>query len=554
MALKHFLCRHYPFAAYGSLALLIMAPLLRPGFVFALDMVPTPVWRLPGQMTSSYLFYACMHALNFAIPADVLQKLLLLAIFLLAGLGMHKLVGKLHVSRVVSINQELGTYFSGTFYVVNPYTYSRFMAGQFAVLFGYALLPWFMGAVLGFLREPGWRKACKVGGLAAIIGIVSIHTLGLLLLILAIGTGLTARRLRQDPAALRRLTGLLALGVGVFIVLSSYWLLPLAVGHGTTASAISGFGAGDQQAFMTLGHGALGRLANIERLEGFWVEAQGLYRLPQALGPLWWPALGLVLGLAVTGAIQLWRTGKQHETIWLGLSVLLAAVLAAALVTPWLSTHVPLFAGYREPHKFAGLVALAYAVFAGNGVVAVLDQCQRQGAQAMLAVMAIFAALPFVFTPSMLLGGGRQLSTHQYPSGWFTVNARLNADPHQFKVLFLPWHLYMHFDFAGTIIANPAQNFFDKPTLVSNNPEFGRSSPNQPDSVKAYIAGHLLPDAQHHTDLAARLSHLHIKYIVLAEESDSSAYQYLDHQKGLRLTYSDSAIRLYKNDMFGRGE
>lgn len=539
-----------PVLFYAALALLIMAPLVRPGFVFALDMVPTPVWRLPDQVTSSYLFYALMHVLNFVVPADVLQKMLLLGIFLLAGLGMYGLARKLQESQIATSNQEIGAYFSGIFYVINPYTYSRFMAGQFAVLLGYALLPWFARTLLRFLREPSLRGAGKMGGLAAVIGIVSIHSLGLLLLTSVIAVSLAAWKLRKNTPALRKLAGLITLSAGIFILLSSYWLVPVAAGQGATAGAISGFGAGDQQAFTTLGHGALGRLANVGRLEGFWVEAQGLYRLPQAIGPVWWLALGVVIGLIVAGAVRLWRTGRRYETAWFGLSALVAAVFAAAILTPWLSAHVPFFAGYREPHKFAGLVALTYALFAGGGVIAVLAWCQRYVTALAVSVMV----LPFVLTPSMLFGGGRQLSTHQYPSGWFTVNAQLNTDTDQFKVLFLPWHLYMHFGFAATIMANPAQNFFDEPTLVSNDPEFGHSSPNQLDPVKTIIGRHLLPEASKRTDLGARLTQLRIKYIVLAEESDSSSYHYLDQQKDLRLIFSGRTIRLYKNITFGRGQ
>jgi hypothetical protein len=305
---------------------------------------------------------------------------------------------------------------------------------------------------------------------------------------------------------------------------------------------------------MTLGRGALGRLANVVRLEGFWVEGQGLYRLPQAIGPVWWLALGLVLGLVAAGAIKLWRQGRRYETAWFGLSALGAAVLAAGILTPWLSAHVPFFAGYREPHKFVGLVAFAYALFAGAGVTAALNRCQRYGVLPMLAIAMAAMVLPFVYTPSLLLGGGRQLGVHHYPRGWFTVNKRLNADTRPAKVLFLPWHLYMHFDFAATFMANPAPNFFDKPTLASNDPEFGHSSPNWPDPVRTHIARRILPGAQHRTDLGAQLSQLHITYVVLAEESDSNAYRYLDRQKYIRLVYSDRTIRLYKNVSVKQGE
>jgi hypothetical protein len=535
-----------PAGVFAGLALLIMAPLLKPGFVFALDMVPTPVWRLPEQVTSSYLFYALMHGLNFVIPADVLQKLLLLGIFLAAGLGMYGLARQLQKPGLAVINQELGAYFSGVFYVINPYTYSRFMGGQFAVLLGYALLPWFAKVLLRFLQKPTLRGAAAVGLLAAIMGVVSIHSLGLAFLFAVIALGLTVWKARKNVPVLRRLAGLTALSGGVFALLSSYWLVPVLLGRSVTASAISGFGVGDQQAFATVGSNTLERLANVGRLEGFWVEGQGLYRLPQAIGPVWWLALAAVFCLVIMGAIRYWRTGRRFETALFGLSALAAAFLAAGVFNLWFSRHVPFFAGYREPHKFAGLVALTYALFAGSGVAAALTWCQRRS-RLILAAVAAFTILPFVFTPSMLLGGGKQLAARQYPAGWFTVNRLLNRDTGQFKVLFLPWHQYMHVSFAATIMANPAENFFDKPTLVNNDPEFGRSTTNRPDAVKTFIGQKVLPAAPYRTDLGARLAKLNIRYVVLAGESDSDTYRYLDRQKDLRLVFSDGTMKLYKN-------
>src|SRR5580700_7820338 len=130
-------------AVYLAPALIILGPLLGSGYVLTLDMVFTPRIRLPSHVSSSYLFYALLHILNFVVSSDVLEKLLLFAIVLVAGVGMHRLMNYCS-GKLADVYQRLGAYFAGCLFVVNPFTYDRFMAGQFAVLLGYAFLPWFV--------------------------------------------------------------------------------------------------------------------------------------------------------------------------------------------------------------------------------------------------------------------------------------------------------------------------------------------------------------------------------------------------------------------------
>jgi hypothetical protein len=77
---------------YTVLALLVMLPLLRPGYIFALDMVFTPRFPLPPSVDNSYLYSALLHYLSFVIPSQVLQKIILLLSLVLSGVGMHHLV------------------------------------------------------------------------------------------------------------------------------------------------------------------------------------------------------------------------------------------------------------------------------------------------------------------------------------------------------------------------------------------------------------------------------------------------------------------------------
>ena len=140
-----------PVLVYCLLALAVMLPLLLPGFILTLDMSFTPELRMPEYMSSSYLFHTALHYLNVILPADIIQKILLFSILLLSGLGMHFLVR--HIQDAKDKGGEFalwGAHVAGAVYMINPFTYSRFMTGQYAVLLGYALLPFFVLSLLRF--------------------------------------------------------------------------------------------------------------------------------------------------------------------------------------------------------------------------------------------------------------------------------------------------------------------------------------------------------------------------------------------------------------------
>ena len=131
-------------AVYCGLALLVLLPLLRPGFILTLDMVFAPSINIPQYASGPlYIFWGFLHVLNFALASSTIQKMILFAILFLSGFGMHRFLEKIG-PRSLAENWKWGCYFGGILYMINPFTYSRFMAGQFAVLLGYALVPFLL--------------------------------------------------------------------------------------------------------------------------------------------------------------------------------------------------------------------------------------------------------------------------------------------------------------------------------------------------------------------------------------------------------------------------
>lgn len=384
---------------YLAVALAIMAPLLAPGYVLTMDMVFVPHPPLPTEVNASYPFYALLHFLSYIIPGDVLQKIILLSIFLLMGIGMHRL-----------LRQQLGDNVSrwailagALFYTVNPFVYERLMMGQFAVLGGYALLPFFMQSLVGFLDTLAWKRLWSVVAWVVVIGILSIHALIPIMTVTLIigGHALWQHKGREGYVSLL----LRRAGVGMVAVLaaSSYWLLPLLSGSNATAAALRS--QGDNAGFATQGG-----LFAILRLQGFWAERTELFIAVQDVTFL--PIIGQVAlwTLMVVGGVILWRRKPSMVIVYLGM-----------LVPACILAFDPFgFSAYREPHKIIVLVAISLAIFLCIGVQWVLDRIKFVNVGGVVA-----CALPLLVTPVLLWGGWNQLVPRSYPDDWYTMNQKL---------------------------------------------------------------------------------------------------------------------------------
>jgi len=523
--------RWLPQLTYVGVALLVLLPLFASGFILTLDLVFTPELPMPQTVTSSYPFHALLHIFNLVVPADVLEKIMLFAVLFLSGLGAHRLVQTI-AGRSITM---WGLYVAGIFYMINPFTYSRLMAGQYAVLLGYALLPWLVRVALELVRKPSWNRALQVGVLTALIGIVSIHTLVAVAILTIVGTAIGVITKRLD------IKFVLA-SAATCIILSSFWLVPLMLGQGKTADTINSFTTADTEAFATVGENPLERLFHVLRLQGFWTEAKNLYLLPQDRLVGWGLVMFIIIGLALTGAVHLWSRQKLL-VLWFGLSALVGILLAIGANT--LLVNLPLLAGLREPHKMVMLVALCYSVFLAFGVHAALQRLKKRGDGFYTAGIVLFLSLPFLSALVMLWGANGQLQPRQYPTDWFSAKQQLQQDDGAGNILFLPWHQYMTFDFAGRIIATPAPNFFGERVIVSQDPELdGASSGDMPKAQK--IIAQLLDDAGRGEDVSGQLAEQNIRYLVLAKDLDYQTYTFLS-QPAFELVTDYQSIAIYKN-------
>lgn len=540
-----------PKTMYVLLALTIMLPMLLPGYIFALDMSFTPELRMPNEVRSSYPFYALLHALNWIIPSQLIQKTMLFSILFLSGFGCYRLIRTLHqMSGAVTDYRIVGALAGGALYMVNPFTYSRFMAGQFAVLLGYALIPFFVTTLITLVRRPRLRHGAQLALWATLICIVSIHSAGLIA-VLGLGglvAGLWTHRAKPEYAM--HLFRSFAVALGLVFIANSYWIAPLVNGEGSLSRSVQSFTANDQTAFATTGHGLVNKLANVLQLQGFWADSEALYALPQDVFPLWALVVLLWWVLIGIGIRAMWRQRQRSIALFFIGAGITAIIAATTNLLPALSSRIEILSGYREPHKFIALLALSFAVFAGYAVAAMLGRYSQNNQTGRLSfTWAAALLIPVLLTPTMFWAFGNQLTPKQYPADWEMVNGQLNQDKGHGRVVFLPWHQYMRFDFTGRLTVNPANAYFDRETLVSNELEYRGASPTSPDPEKKAI-GNMLQAANGRTDLAAKLSKYHIKYILLDREDDHAQYHYLSKQKDLRLIGQTTHFDLYRNEKY----
>jgi hypothetical protein len=521
-----------PYVPYLLLALAVMAPLLTPGFVLTMDMVFTPALHMPNHVDNTWLFYSALHILNVVIPADVLEKTVLLCAFLLSGIGAHRLLAALRSER----HWNMAICAGSVFYQINPFVYDRLMAGQYGVLLGYALLPWIALSLWRFAKEPSRQRALVLALLVSATSIVSVHSLGFVAVLVTVAAIACAR----DRPKLKKFAAYGALGLGLFLLASSYWLVPAITGQGRIADSLSTFTNAGRTAFTTVDVNGLTSLGSVLGLQGFWQETRGLYLLPsEGIGAWEWIQFA-VIALVGVGVWRSWKRQRGLAMVAIGVAVM-SIVLALGVGGDWLAAHVPFFAGFREPQKFVALLCLTHAYFVTWAAAWLLERLRGRWMQAAAVGLAL---LPLIYTPTMLWGAYGQLRPVAYPADWSVANRTLNAQIGAGKVLILPWHLYMSFGFTNRIIASPASSFYDRAVMASDDPELAGVASQTHDRTREATTRLLAVDDR--AGLSSKLQALGVGYILVNKELDYQDYDYLSDMPGAKLLQDSQTLRLYQ--------
>lgn len=279
------------------------------------------------QPPNHLLFYSWLWHLPLT-PA-ILERLMYFLVFTLMALSAFYVTFKV-------IENEYEKHASPLFvagiasvvYMLNPL--NVYHSQHIFLLIGYALFPFIIYAILKYWESD--RDSIETLKYALLLGIVFTLISGdprwpfwgfFTLLLLSLIFGLTSK---EKYKALKNTSKLIAFTFSLFLILNSFWLVPLIKG-----SLVDTPGISSQETYYLLNQHA--SIINSLRFQAdFWEPTRGLF-LPQSkLNVRIWRSSGLILPIFAFSALIL--NPKKREVIALSLFSLVVLAIATAPFSP----------------------------------------------------------------------------------------------------------------------------------------------------------------------------------------------------------------------------
>ncbi|MFC5268558.1 hypothetical protein ACFPJ1_41185 [Kribbella qitaiheensis] len=430
--------RFLPWAWPVLLTVLITVPLLAPGYVVGYDLVFVP------DLTLRLDLFGVTTALPRAVPSDVLvavldevaggqflDKAVLVAVPLLAGFGMTVLW------RELRLGGPLAGCAAVTLYVWNPFVAERLRLGAWALLLGYAALPWLVRSALKVRRGEGWA-----GFLLASAGCALTASGGLTGLLVAALILLWPGRGRVWPLA------------GAALLNAPWLVAGLARSSAATSdpAAVPAFAARDE------GYG--GVLPTLLTLGGVWNADV----VPASRGDLVPLVLGFaILLVSVIGVVIWWRQDRLAVPLVVAAVVSVAIAMAGVVLPDAFARVVEVVPGaglFRDGQRYLGPLVLLEAVGFGAAVAALLRVVPLKW-----LVGATAALMPIAALPGLVGGGGMKVS--DYPADWAQARQVLASDTRPGEFIPWPFESYRAPGWNGRRpVLDPMPRYFSRPSIV----------------------------------------------------------------------------------------
>jgi len=529
------------YCPYALAVLAIILPwFFRSGYLFLTDMVWGPKIMLDWTSTA-FLLNLLVKGLSFVLPLAFLEKVFIAAVLTVVLLG-----GRLLVKTVLEYDRKLTgavpadglVFVLSLFALFNPFVYDRALYGQFGILLAYGCLLFTIAYLFKTWLTLDFKNLRRAAVFNAIAFLFSSHFIFLLApfyLLFAIGLYGKRREIKAGDGR-KKLWLSLLLYFLIVAVLNVNWLIALFVKTSPLTNFVQqGITGQDLVAFATAGNGGWGTLTNVLLMSGFWGKDQFRY-LDLTTEPGWQRSFILLAPLILYGIYRSLRRPGRSAKIFSAsllavfvLTVVLAVGIKSGVTSNFvmiLYDHLPLYKGLREPQKWVAAIIPIYLFFLTLGAARLVKI--KIVANNRIIGGLLIAAVIVMQAPSLLWGFNRQVWPTPYPDDWYQVNKLLlskSASSHECsdRILFLPWHQYMSFNWAGKIIANPASSFFACPVLSGTDMEWGGIYDNSTDPNGAAVAAWLVT---HGKNGAPALS-APVRYIILAKEVDFASYLWL---------------------------
>ena len=508
------------------MALLVLLPVLMPGYVLHVDMVFVPQqtllpWNLGigGGLPRSVPQDAIVSLLAGPLPGEVIQKAVLLGSLVLAGVGAGRLAGS-------SLAVQLP---AASIYLWSAYTASRLLMGHWGLLWAASLLPWVILAARSARQQGRWLPVVLLCGFGAVV-----PTGGILLAVAAIplatgfGSVLTHARRGLVVAA-------------VLAVNAPWWLAALrsTSRHESDPLGLVVFGAradgvGGVLASVLAGGGVWNSEATLGSRTTLFAAVGTLVLVVLTIlgGQRWWrdnPPEALVLGsLAALGVLWAWISGTLGDQVW-------AQQIVSALPGGGL---------LRDGQKWTVWWVLLVAVCAPWGLQRLLTRADEN---LRLFLAGALTVMPIALLPDLAAGGFGRLQAHSYPEEWDTLRDRVGASPEAGDVVSLPWSPFRRYAWNGSgVVLDPLPRYLTR-TVVWNDDLpvvlFGRLVEVGGDDPRAEVIGDTIASGK---ALPPRLGELGVAWIVVQRDQPQASRQV--DLRGATLVWEQGDLQLWRVD------
>ncbi len=490
----------------AGLGLLALGPGLAPGYLLSYDMVfvPNPPFSaallgFTGGPARAVPSDAVITVAAHLLPADLVQKIVLLLIFVLACSGAAALLAAGWRDRAGGPAPVLACLACGVFYTWNPFVAERLLIGQWALLLGYAGLPWVMRELVTGPARIRPIRLLLVMLPAAIGGFAAMAVTGL--------AAVPATLARRDQATAGPAGGRgrrLVTVVVVLVLLSLPWLVPsLVVPVHTDPAGVNLFAARADTPF--------GRLGSLVMLSGIW-NGQTVPRGYGGAVSVFWlvvvacAVVGYVLaGGRFPGVVPAGEHDRRRGWPGIGVAGLAGLAVAAIGITSptravlrYLVTVSPGFAILRDGQQFVAALALTEAVGLGAALAWLLHRSAdswgqprdrprrgapagRQRTEPATAVIGVLAVIaPVLLLPGMAWGLAGRIRPVQYPADWMAARTIMDSDRRPGNVLVLPWAAYRRYPWNnGEAVYDPWNKLLAREVISNDGLQVGSQTLSQ---------------------------------------------------------------------------
>jgi hypothetical protein len=408
------------------LTLLVVGPVLRPGYLLLRDAVSTPrsyvsdtalgLTAAPRATPQDFAVALASHVVNGGI---VVKALLVLGLWL-AGWGAARLVAV-----ALPAAGAGGQFVAITLAIWNPYVAERLLQGHWSLLVGYGCLPWIAAEMLTLRSgaESAWNGFFRLAFWVALAGLTPTG------LLLAASVALVSAAVpAEDRAGSRPHWLCSATALVVAMVAALPWLTASALG--TPLPAHTPANALGVTAFAPRAEPGLGTLGSLASLGGIWNGEA----VPSSRTTLLAVSSAVVLLAVVAAGLP---SAVRRPAVVPLLALAAVAVLVPAALATGPGLHIlralvdalPGFGVLRDGQKWVALAMPGYAL-AGAGAVVTLRRLLQPGLTALVCCVALILALP-----DLAWGVWGKVQPVRYPPGWSAVAGAINARPGTVAVL-----------------------------------------------------------------------------------------------------------------------